>query len=95
MFHFSIDRDATLDTNDRQMATAGITEDRQFAENLGDDYREDERYYRVENESPEDVREAIAFVRGVLFHIPARVWLGGALHEIDAADYAAADKPTA
>lgn len=94
MFRFSIDRDTPVDTNPSQLATAGVTEDRQFAENLGDDHRDDERYYRAENETPADVREAVGFVRGLFFHVPARVWLDGALHEIDADDYAAADKPT-
>lgn len=95
MFHFSIDKNTVVDTNDRQLATAAITEDRQFAENLGEDYRDDERYYRAENETPADVRAAITFVRGIFFHIPARVWIDGAQHEIDADDYAAAGKPTA
>ena len=97
MFRFSMENNVQLDTNPRQLATANITPDEDFAERLKDtdEYRRDEQYYRAENESPASLGEAIEFVQGIFFHPPRRVWLDGALHEVKPDDLSGLRKPHA
>ena len=78
MFRFSIDNTVDVDINRDQLATAGIGRDDDFAERLRmtGDYRDNETVFRAENENPETVEEAVAFVQGLFFRAPDRVWLG-------------------
>lgn len=78
MFRFSIDNTVAVDVNDGELVTASIGIDNDFAERLRmtDDYRDDETVFRAENENPETLEEAVAFVQGIFFRAPNRVWLG-------------------
>ncbi len=78
MFRFSIDNTVEVDTNDAQLATANIGRDDSFAERLRmtDDYRDNETVFRAENENPHTLEEAVAYVQGIFFRAPDRVWLG-------------------
>lgn len=78
MFRFSIDNTTEVDVNQGELATASIGRDDHFAERLRmtDDYRDDETVFRAENENPETLEEAVAFVQGIFFRAPNRVWLG-------------------
>lgn len=78
MFRFSMDNTAEVDINADQLATANIGRDDDFAERLRmtDDYRDDETVFRAENADPETLDEAVAYVQGLFFRAPNRVWLG-------------------
>lgn len=78
MFRFSIDNTVDVDINDDQLATANVGRDDDFAERLRrtNDYRDDETVFRAENADPETLEEAVAFVQGLFFRAPDRVWLG-------------------
>ena len=97
MYRFSFDKNVSLPAGARQLADAGITEDESFASELQDTgaYRENERYFRVENRSPDTLEEAIEYVQGILFHPPNRVWMGDRVCEVEAEDLAGVEKPGA
>lgn len=97
MFRFSIPEGTPIDASPSQLAAQNITRDQDFAGRLQDagEFESGEVYYRAENASPGSVREAVSFVRGLLFTSPARVWLDGELHEVGPDDLAGADKPVA
>ncbi|HET6567705.1 MAG TPA: hypothetical protein VFG50_07060 [Rhodothermales bacterium] len=97
MFRFSMDKGVPLDTNQDQLVTAQITPDPDWADRLMNtgEYREDERYFRAENSSPDSVGEAVEFVQGIMFHAPRRVWMGDKEHDVTESIAAAVRKPTA
>ena len=97
MFRFSMDANTPLDVNKSQLDTANIVEEPRYAETLRetDEYREGERYFRAENETPASVEAAVDYVRGIFFHVPSRVWLEGAVHEVGAEDADETGAPTA
>ena len=97
MFRFSIEKDVAIDASPDQLVKNGITEDEDFALRTRDagEFREGERYFRVENETPKNLKEAVEYVNGVLFHAPVRVWLGGEMHEVTAETLRGTRKPTA
>ena len=97
MFRFSMGKDAPLDVNKSQLDTANIVEEPRYADVLRDagEYRDGERYFRAENESPESVEAAVDYVRGLFFHAPSRVWLDGEVHEVTAEDADETGAPTA
>ena len=88
MFRFSMAENAELDVNKSQLDTANIVEEPRYADVLRDtgEYRDGERYFRSENESPASVEAAVDYVRGIFFHAPNRVWLEGEVHEVTAED---------
>ncbi len=79
MFRFTISNDVEVDVNAGELETANIGRDDSFAERLRmtDSYRDDETVFRAENENPETLEEAVAYVQGIFFRAPNRVWLGG------------------
>ena len=86
MYRFSIPTDAIIGTNDSQLVEAGITPDDDFPESLEDtgEYRDDERYFRVENVTARSAEEAVAYAYGVIQTAPSRVWIDGEM--FDASD---------
>jgi hypothetical protein len=97
MFSFSMDKNVRFDVRGKQLAQQAIGEDRELEQFLRDNggYRDDELYFRAENAQPKTLQDAIAFVQGIFFHPPNRIWLG---HEAEALevtdeDVAGARKP--
>lgn len=86
MFRFSLEQGTLIAPTDEQLADAGITQDDSFSQGLEDtgDSGADDVIFRVENESPETLRAAIAYVQGVLGTAPRLVWLGDEVHEVTA-----------
>lgn len=78
MFRFSINNTVEVDVNEAQLVTANIGRDDDFAERLRrtDDYRHHETVFRAENEDPQTLEEAVAYVQGIFSRAPDRVWLG-------------------
>ena len=97
MFSFSMDKNVPLDVSGNQLAGHGIGEDADLARSLRDTGggREDERYFRAENERPETVKEAVQYVLGIFFHPPLRVWLNGNPVEVTDEHLDGIRKPTA
>ena len=97
MYRYSIPKDAIIGTNDRQLVEAGITPDDDFPESLRDtgEYRDDERYFRVENVSAGSPEEAIAYAQGVIHTSPSRVWIDGEMFDAGDIDDTRIDKPGA
>lgn len=97
MYRFSFDKNTPIGASAKQLTDAGITEDESFASELRDtgEHREDERYFRVENESPDSLEEAIEYVQGVMLHPPRRVWMGDRVCDVEAEDLAGVRKPGA
>lgn len=95
MFRFSVDRSVPVAANADQLAAAGITPDEDFADRLqaSGEAREGERIYRVENEAPESAEEAVAYVQGVIAHVPARVWIGEEVYSRGDVDLGSVRKP--
>lgn len=95
MFRFAYDKDTPVAANAKELATAGITEDRDWGERLDerDETLANERYYRVENETPDSVAEAVSYVQGIMMHPPERVWIEGEPHIVGDDDVGSASKP--
>ena len=77
MFQFSIEKTVRPGASTGSPASHAITEDPDWAERLKNtgEYRENERYFRAENENPDSVEKAVEFVQGIFFHPPTRVWI--------------------
>lgn len=97
MFQFAIEKNVTLGVSSSSLASHAITEDPDWADRLRNtgEYREDERYFRVENENPHSPEEAVEFVQGILFHAPTRVWIGDDAYEVTESIAASVRKPVA
>ncbi len=78
MFRFSISNTREVDVNAGELETANVGRDDSFAERLRmtGDYRDDETVFRAENANPQTLDEAVAYVQGLFFRAPDRVWLG-------------------
>lgn len=95
MFRFSIEKDAPIGTGAKQLTAAGITPDDDYRESLEGtgELREDERYFRVENLTPETSEKAVEYVQGVIHHVPVRIWIDGEVHETRTMDLDRVRKP--
>ncbi len=96
MYRFTMETDVMKDTNERQLATAGITRDENFAQRLRDTgtFDEDETIDRLENEAPGSTEGAVEYAH-IFIHAPTRVWLNVEVHMVTDEVLARIEKPTA
>lgn len=86
MFRFAMHREDVTAVTEKQLISHNISVDEDLVEILGDEARDDERYFRAENVDPASPEEAVAFVKGIFFFPPRRVWLGGEAHVLEAGE---------
>lgn len=96
MFRFTMDNTVEVNASEEQLAHAGIARDDDFAGRLRetDDVTDDETVFLAERDV-DALDEAVAFVQGVFFHPPGRVWLGADEHAVTDAVLARVPKPGA
>lgn len=96
MFRFTMDNTVEVNAGEEQLAHAGITRDDDFAGRLAetDDVTGNETVFMAERDV-DSLDEAVAYVQGVFFHPPGRVWLGADEHAVTDEVLARVAKPGA